>query len=122
MYIEFVIGEKMFDAINQGTVTLSINGKPILSLDGDTKSFELEMVGLEEANLKLSDLFETKTTRGKILLKSAGFVRRLAKNGWKFSLYDKGEEILTTRGLSRFGPRLHFNPLKLSQILKVVRF
>lgn len=112
----------MIDAINQGAVTISMNGKPILSLDRDTKSLELEIVGLEEANLKLSDLFETKATKGRILLKSSSFVRRLAKNGWKFSLYDKGEEILTASGLSKFGPRLHFNPLKLRQILKVIRF
>ncbi len=112
----------MLDAINQGAVTISMNGKPILSLDRDAKLLELEIVGIEEANLKLSDLFETKMTRGRILLKSSSFVRRLAKNGWKFSLYNKGEEILTASGLSRFGPRLHFNPLNLRQILKVIRF
>ncbi len=112
----------MLDAISQGAVTISMNGKPILVVDADTKSLDLEMVGLVEANLKLFNLFETKMTRGKILFKSTRFVRKLTRNGWKFSLYDKGEEILAARGLSRFGPYLHFNPLKVRQILKVIRF
>lgn len=110
----------MLDAINQGKVTVSIDGKPAISLDGNTKSLGLDMAGLEEVDLRISGLFQAKTSKGKILLKSSSAMRKLAKNGWKFSLYDRGEQILTTGGPSRLGPRLYFNPLKLRRMLRVI--
>lgn len=116
----YMLGERLLDAINQGKITISIDGKPIVSLDTSAKSLELEMSGLEKIDLKISNLFVTRTSRGKMFLHSSRLVKKFAKNGWNFSLYDKGERLVTAGGRSRFGPRLLFNPLKLKQILKVV--
>ena len=115
-----MIGQKVLDAISQGKVTVSIDGKPAISLDGNAKSLGLDMAGLEEADLRISSLFEAKTSKGKIFLRSSSVMRKIARNGWKFSLYDRGEQILTTSGPSRLGPRLCFNPLKLRRMLRVI--
>ncbi|MGI0047257.1 MAG: hypothetical protein ACREBB_08725 [Nitrosotalea sp.] len=115
-----MIGGKILDAINQGKVTISIDGKPVMSLDRNAKSLELEISGLEKTNLKISNLFKTKTVKGKMLLESSYLVKKFTKNGWRFSLYDKGERLLTTSTPSKFGSPLHFNPLKLRRILRIL--
>lgn len=115
-----MVGQKMLDAINQGRVTVSIDGKPVISLDGSTKSLGLDMAGLEGADLKISSLFQAKKSKGRVFLESSKIMRKIAKNGWKFSLYDKGEQILTTGSTSRLGPHLYFNPLKLRRMLRVI--
>ena len=115
-----MISESVLDSINQGKVTISVDGKPVMSLDRNAKSLELDMSGLERINMKISSLFVPKASKGKKFLESSHLVRKFTKNGWRFSLYDKGEHLLTASGLSRFGPRLQFNPLKLKRILKAI--
>jgi hypothetical protein len=115
-----MISERMLDVINQGKVTISIDGKPVMALDINGKSLGFDISGLEKTHLKISSLFQAKTTKGRMFLESSQLMRKLVKNGWKFSLYDKGEQLLTASGPSRLGPRLRFNPLKLKRILRVV--
>jgi hypothetical protein len=116
-----LIDEEMLDMINEGKVTISINGKPVVSLDSDSKSFEVEISGLKQNDLKLSNLFEAKKKKGRMFLETSHAVRKLAKNGWSFSLYDRGEQLLTAaKSASKLGPSLHFNPLKLKHILDVL--
>ncbi len=78
----------MLDVINQGTVTISINGKPILSLDRDSKSLGLEASGLEEGKLKISNLFKTKNSKGRIFLESSSLMKKSQKRVGNF-LYMK---------------------------------
>lgn len=116
-----LINERMLNIINEGKVTLSINGKPILLLDSDSKSFEIEISGLQQNDLKLSNLLEAKKSKRKVFLETSHLARKLIKNGWSFSLYDRGEQLLTAKKrLSKIGPRLYFNPLKLKRILDVL--
>ncbi|MDE1829841.1 MAG: hypothetical protein KGI25_05930 [Thaumarchaeota archaeon] len=115
-----MIGDGMIDMITQGKVTISVDGKPIISVDSNSKSFELEASGLEKANLKISSLFEKKMSKGEIFLESSHFAKKFAKKGWSFSLYDKGDRLLSTGSPSRFGTSLHFNPLKLRRILRIL--
>ena len=110
----------MLNMVNKGKITISIDGKPIMSLDRNSKSLELEISGVEKTNLRLSNLFEAKTIKGKIFLETSQIVKKLAKEGWIFSLYDRGERLLTTSTPSRFGLHLRFNPLKLRRILRVL--
>ncbi len=114
-----MINEGVLGAIRQGKVTISMDGNPVISVDSSSKSLELEISGLEKTKFKLSSLFEAKTVKGKIFLESSYLVKRLTKKGWSFSLYDKGERLLTA-GTSRFGSPLHFNPLKLRRILRIL--
>lgn len=115
-----MIGEDVLDVISQGKVTISVDGKPVLSVDSNSKSLELEISGLERASLKLSSLFEARTVKGKILLESSHLLKKFTKKGWSFSLYDKGDKVLTTGTPSRFGPSLQFSPLKLRRILRIL--
>ncbi|MGB6464363.1 MAG: hypothetical protein WBF38_09100 [Nitrosotalea sp.] len=115
-----MISERMLNMINKGKVAISIDGKPVMSLDRNSKSLELEISGFEKTNLKLSSLFEPRTIKGGIFLEASQLVKKFTKDGWMFSLYDRGERLLTTSTPSRFGLHLSFNPLKLKQILRVL--
>ncbi len=107
--------------INKGKVTISINGTPIVSLDSGSKSFEVEISGLKQNDLKLSNLFEAKKKKGRMFLETSHLIRKLTKKGWSFSLYDRGDHLLTAgKSASRPGPSLRFNPLKLKRILDVL--
>lgn len=115
-----MISEMMLDMISDGKITISIDGKPVMSLDRNSKSLEIELSGFEKTNLKLSNLFEAKTIKGKRFLEASHLVKKFTKNGWMFSLYDKGERLLTTSIHSKVGLRFGFNPLKLRRILRVL--
>jgi hypothetical protein len=110
----------MLNMINKGKVTINIDGEPVMSLDRNSKSLELEITGFEKTNLKLSNLFEVKTIKGRVFLEASQLVKKCAKEGWMFSLYDRGERLLTTSTPSRFGLHLRFNPLRLRRILRVL--
>lgn len=110
----------MLEAIDKGKITISVDGKPLMALDRNSKSLEIEMSGLERMDMKISDLLVAERHRGRVLLKSSEMLIKYAKNGWRFSLYDKGERLVTAGGPSRFGPRVRFNPLRLKRILKAV--
>lgn len=110
----------MLNMINKGKITISIDGKPVMSLDRNSKSLELEISGVEKTNLRLSNLFEAKTIKGRIFLETSQLVKKFTKDGWMFSLYDRGERLLTTSTPSKFGLHLRFNPLKLRRILRVL--
>lgn len=115
-----MLDETVLNSIRRGRITVNIDGKPVMCLDKSSNSFELEMTGLEKMSLKLSDLFVAKTNKGKMLLQSSKQIINLAKKGWKFSIYDKGERLLSVGGLSRFGPHLRISPLGLRRLLRVV--
>ncbi len=110
----------MLDAINHGKITISVDGKPLMALDRDAKSLEIELSGLERINMRISGLFVAKKERGRVLVGSSDTVKRFVKNGWRFSLYDKGERLISAGGAARLGPRVRFNPLRLGRILKAV--
>ena len=115
-----MIDGRILDSITQGKVTISVDGKPIMSVDSNSKSLELEVSGLESASLKISSLFEKKMVRGKILFEASQMAKKFAKKGWSFSVYDKGDRLLSTGSHSMFGTSLHFNPLKLRRILRIL--
>ncbi|MFZ1075954.1 MAG: hypothetical protein WAN47_00825 [Nitrosotalea sp.] len=115
-----MISERILNMVNKGKITISIDGKPIMSLDRNSKSLDLEISGVEKTNLKLSNLFEAKTIKGRMFLEASQLVKKFTKDGWMFSLYDRGERLLTTSTPSRFGLHLRFNPLKLRRILSVL--
>ncbi|HJU14617.1 MAG TPA: hypothetical protein VJ792_09205 [Candidatus Nitrosotalea sp.] len=111
-------GGTLLDAISHGKVTISVDGKPLMALDTDSKSLDVEMAGLERLGLRISDLFLAGYRGKRVYLKSSGIVRKFVKNGWRFSLYDKGDRLVMAGGTSRFGPILRFNPLRLRRILR----
>lgn len=111
---------KMLDSISQGRITINIDGKPVMCLDKDSKSFELEMTGLEKINMRFPGLFVPKANRGKMLLESSQQIAKFVKSGWTFSIYDKGERLLSVGGPSKFRPQLRINPLRLRRLLKII--
>jgi hypothetical protein len=51
-----MISEMMLGMISDGKITMNIDGKPVMSLDRNSKSLEIELSGFEKTNLKLSNL------------------------------------------------------------------
>jgi hypothetical protein len=116
-----LIDEGTLNMISEGKVSICINGRPVVSLDGDSKSFEVEISGLKENDLKISNLIEARKSKKRLLLGTSALLRKMTKNGWSFSLYDKGEWLLTTgKPASKIGRHIHFNPLRLKRILDVL--
>ena len=80
----------MLDAVRKGRVTVSVDGTPLVLLDRDSKSLEVDASGLEKMDMKISDLFVAdNTASGRARLKASLLVKKFAKNGWSFSLYDR---------------------------------
>lgn len=109
---------QMFDA---GRLTVSVNGLPTLSVDADSKSLGLEARGVKESGLKLSTMIRAEGQGIGIagLLNGAeSIARTLSEKGWKMTLYDRGDRILTMgRGVSALTGHVGTSPLKLRRIL-----
>ena len=109
----------ILDLIDRGKITVVVDGSPLVSVDGDLRSLDLEVSGLERTGLKLSHLIMARKSSGRVLLESSRLVKRFVKKGWKISLYDRGEHLLSAGRRSNFGTRLWFNPLKIRELLKI---
>ena len=109
---------RMFDA---GTVTVTANGLPLLSLDAATRSLGIEENGVKESGLELSTIVKAGGRGGGVtgLLRGAeSFAKGLADNGWRVTLYDRGDTVLSAgHGVSRLTGYVSASPLKLRKIL-----
>jgi hypothetical protein len=102
--------------LKSGRVMVSINGKPALSLDSGSKSIEAEAKGVKESGLKLMQVLKPE---GGLLRGSEHIARKLSEEGWTFTLYERGEKLLTMgKGASALTGHIHVNPLKLRRILE----
>lgn len=112
---------QMLDA---GSFTVSVNGLPLLSVDAELRSLGLEAKGVKESGLKLSTIIEAEGQGKGVtgLLKGAeSIAKRLSEKGWRMTLYDKGDKILTMgRGVSGLTGYISASPLKLRRILKTI--
>ncbi|MCL5068138.1 MAG: hypothetical protein M1368_07290 [Thaumarchaeota archaeon] len=114
----------LLSIFQSGVLTVGVNGLPLLKVDVESRSVDVEAAGVKECNLKLSSLVELQ--RGSsgfqdLLKGSRSTARELFEKGWKFVLYDKGQTILLMgRGVSRLTGRIRVNPLKLRKLLKAL--
>ncbi len=109
---------ELLDVVKGGSVTLTVNGRPMISLDKNSKSFDIEVLGLKESSLKISGLLKAQK-RGQKIIISSDLARRFLDNGWSFTLYHSGEKILTmSQGISRLTGHIRFNPINLKKILE----
>jgi hypothetical protein len=115
-----MIDDRVLKAVFSGRINLSVNGKPLLSIDGTSKSVGLEAAGLKENDVKVSRLLGIRHGMGK-LFAEASQLEKFVKMGWSFALYDRGETLMNGgRDVSRLTGHIHFNPKKLKKILEVL--
>jgi hypothetical protein len=105
-----------------GRATVMVHGRPMISVDADSKTLEVEADGFGEAGLHLSDIVRVQEGSSSILQGSRQVTGVLSSLGWKLTLYADGELVLTMgRGVSRLTGHIGLNPLRLKKLLKALR-
>lgn len=104
-----------------GKATVTVEGHPLLSVDADEKTLDVEADGLAEAGLHLSAF----GLGGNLVSELAGsmhYTGALSRAGWKLNLYSEGDRVLTMgKGVSRLTGRVSVNPIRLRRLLKVLK-
>jgi hypothetical protein len=121
------LSKKSIDAINllsifeSGSLHVGINGRPLLKVDAQSRSLDVDTAGMKETGIRLSKLKTSEDHNLGIqgLIKtSRDTARGLSDVGWKLSVYDKGKSVLTMgSGVSRLTWRISANPLRLRRLL-----
>ena len=113
---------ELLGLLPSGKVTVSMSGRPILSLNADEKTLDVETEGMTDAGVHLSDLVKLQEGRGAIIegpTRTAGVLSRL---GWKLTLYGEGDRILSMgSGVSRLKGHISLNPVRLRKLLRALR-
>ena len=112
---------EILSSFESGVLTIRVNEFPLLKVDADSKSLDVEASGVREAGIKLSEVLQIEGGRGfrGLVRNSESLARGLSEKGWRLTLYDKGSGILEAgRGVSRLTGYVHLNPLRLRRILE----
>jgi len=105
-----------------GKVKVTVDGTPLISVDADAKTLDVETDGLKEAGLRLSDLVEMGTGTSSMLRGSGRVSGALSQSGWKVTFRSDGEKMLVMgSGVSRLTGRISVNPLKLRKLLRALK-
>lgn len=111
---------KIFSA---GSISVGVNGRPLLTVDAESRSIGIEVEGIEESGVKLSN-FGTPNHRvsfTSLVRTSLTTAKDLAELGWRFSLNERGSTILMMgRGVSRLTGHVRGNPLKLRRLARIL--
>jgi len=105
-----------------GRATITVGGRPFISVNSDEKTLDVEADGAREVGLRLSDLVRLQEGPTSLLEGSGHAIETLSRLGWKLTLYAGGDRILTMgSGVSRLTGRISVNPLRLKKFLDVLR-
>jgi hypothetical protein len=108
--------------VQAGKATVTVGGRPFLSIDSDDKTLEVDAYGAREAGFRLSALVSAEEGRVGVLEGSRHVAGALARLGWRLTLSAEGEQILNMgRGASRLTGRISVNPLKLRKLLDALK-
>jgi hypothetical protein len=105
-----------------GKATITVRGRPFLSIDSDEKTLEVETDGAKEAGLRLSDLVRLREGQVGVLEGSEHAAGALSRLGWKLTLCAEEDRVLMmVSGVSRLTGRISVNPLKLRRLREALR-
>ena len=105
-----------------GKATVSLQGRPVVTIDADQKTIDLEAQGVRDAGLRISDLVKLEEGGGGMLGGPMRVTGALARLGWKLSLYAEGDRVVTMgSGVSRLTGHVSVNPLKLRKLLDAMK-
>lgn len=108
--------------MSAGRVTVNVTGRPLLSVDADEKTLEVEISGAKEVGLRLSNLTRLEEGSVRVLEGSRTVAGALSRLGWKLTLCSEGERMLTMgSGAPRLTGRIRVSPLKLKKLLDALR-
>ena len=108
--------------VPSGKATLTVAGRPLLTIDADKKTLDLEVEGVRQAGLRISDLVKLEEGSGNPIGGSLQMTGTLARLGWNLSLYLEGERIANMgSGVSRLTGHVSVNPFKLRKLLNAMK-
>ena len=112
----------LLSLLSSGRVTMSAGGSPFLSLRADERELEVEIAGLRESGIGISEIAERLGGHPGVLGSSVSAAASLSDLGWRLTLYGDGRKILTMgRGVSRLTGHVRVNPLGLVRLLAELR-
>ena len=113
---------KLLQHVPSGKATVSVGGRPLLSVDADNKTLEVEAGGVADAGVRLSDLVKLQEGGTAMIQEPIRISGALTRLGWKLNLYAGGDRILSMgSGVSRLTAHVSVNPLKLKKLLKMLK-
>ncbi len=113
----------LLSLLSSGAITVTVGGFPLLSIDSQQRTLDVEIQGAKEAGLKLSDLMEKQEGRESHPLRGAeSIARELSRLGWRLTLYNEGSRAAVIgSGVSRLTGHMSVNPLKLKGLLDALK-
>ena len=103
-----------------GRATVSVGGRPLVTVDADRKMLDLEVAGMEESGVRLLDFVRSGAGPGAAIesVRAGGTLSRL---GWKLNVYAGGDRVLSMgSGVSRLTGHVSVNPRGLKKLLKAL--
>jgi hypothetical protein len=77
-----------------GTMTVSVNNFPFLKIDGESKTFDVEIKGLKESGIETSILFgESRHGMLERLKRSESIGKGLHEKGWRLRVFEGGSLV-----------------------------
>lgn len=108
--------------LSLGTVTVSVSGYPVVSIDAGKKEVEVEVKGVREAGISLRDFARSEEGGSGTLRASEAMAKDLSKMGWRLTLYEGGNELASMgRGVSRLTGHISVNPLRMRKLIDALR-
>ena len=113
---------ELLGVMSGGKATVAIRGRPVISVDADEKTLEVDAGGAKEAGVRLSDLVREGGGPLATLTGSVRIAGILSEQGWELTLRSEGNDLLKMgKGAYRLTGRISASPLKARKLLKALR-
>ena len=107
--------------IPSGKVAVSVGGLPLIAVDADRKTLDVEAERASALGLRFSDLVRLEGRTGRVR-SSLHMGRELSRLGWKLSVYEGRDRVVSLgSGVSRLTGHVSPNPLRLKKLLELLK-
>jgi len=112
----------LLGVMSGGKATITIHGRPVMNVDADGKTLEVDAEGVKEAGLRLPDLVREGGGPLSALTGSVRIAGILSEQGWELTLRSEGDDLLKMgKGVNRLTGRISASPMKARKLLKALR-
>jgi hypothetical protein len=115
---------RLLSSFVSGNLTVSVNNFPFVKIDGETKTLDVEIKGLEQSGLKMGSFIQSGTSKGNFLdtiRQSSGMAHRLHNEGWSIRVFEGESSLLKVgRGVSPMTGFVWVNPLKIPRLMRLI--
>ena len=113
---------ELLGSVPSGRMTVSIGGKPLVTLDAERKTLEVDLEKAKGAGLDISEIIRVEGGRTASIRGSVHVAGALSRLGWRLDLYSRGEKVISLgKGPSRLTGHVSFNPLRLKRVLELLK-